>query len=175
MPKKQPSKQQLAAAFETAHSAINALREAQETLDRFEFSDTDPIECAKYFIRFKEVVDRLDTTKKSYGARHGLHKEKLLPERFEQAKLKSPVVTDDQGQDRRLVVQAVQRCGVRADKKNDAINWLRSNGHGEIVQETINASTLTAFAKELSKENRELPDEIFNVHIVNNVLIQKAS
>lgn len=44
-----------------------------------------------------------------------------------------------------------------------------------IVKETINASTLAAFAKAEMEEGRELPDAIFNVHIMSNTSVTKVS
>lgn len=44
------------------------------------------------------------------------------------------------------------------------IDWLKSNGHGDIVQETVNSSTLAAFSKSmLEDEGKELPEDIFKV------------
>lgn len=48
--------------------------------------------------------------------------------------------------------------------KDAGLNWLRSNGHGGIIIETVNSSTLSAFAKaQLEEEGVDLPDAIFKV------------
>jgi len=48
--------------------------------------------------------------------------------------------------------------------KDMGFKWLRANSLGDIIQETVNAQTLAATAKELSeKHNRDLPAEIFKV------------
>lgn len=44
------------------------------------------------------------------------------------------------------------------------IDWLKTNGYPELVQETVNAQTLAAFSKSLLEdEGKELPDDIFKV------------
>jgi hypothetical protein len=43
-----------------------------------------------------------------------------------------------------------------------------------LVKETINASTLAAFAKAELEEGRELPDDIFNVYIMPNTSVTKV-
>lgn len=43
-----------------------------------------------------------------------------------------------------------------------------------IVKETINASTLAAFAKSEMEEGRELPDDIFNVYIMPNTSVTRV-
>lgn len=48
--------------------------------------------------------------------------------------------------------------------KEQGIGWLKDHGHGGIVQETVNSSTLAAFAKNLLEvEGKELPPELFKV------------
>jgi hypothetical protein len=46
--------------------------------------------------------------------------------------------------------------------KDAGLMWLRANGHDGIIIETVNSSTLSAFAKsQLEEEGVDLPDEIF--------------
>lgn len=46
--------------------------------------------------------------------------------------------------------------------KEAGINWLRANGHGGIVIETVNSSTLASFAKSLLEdEGKDMPESIF--------------
>lgn len=48
--------------------------------------------------------------------------------------------------------------------KGLGIDWLRKSGNGGIIQETVNSSTLSAFAKNmLEVEGKELPDDLFKV------------
>jgi len=48
--------------------------------------------------------------------------------------------------------------------KEQGIDWLKQNGHGGIVQETVNSSTLAAFSKNLLEvDGKELPEDIFKV------------
>lgn len=59
--------------------------------------------------------------------------------------------------------------------KDMGFKWLRSNGLGDIIQETVNAQTLAATAKELSEtKNRDLPSEIFKVGQMAFTSITKA-
>lgn len=59
--------------------------------------------------------------------------------------------------------------------KSEGIKWLKDNGHGDIVQETVNSSTLAAFSKNLlENEGIELPDNIFKVGTSPYTSITKA-
>lgn len=67
-----------------------------------------------------------------------------------------------------VTIEGVGRCTVSYRfscsmlDKELGIKWLKDNGHGGIVQETVNSSTMGAFAKNLLEtEGKELPDDIF--------------
>lgn len=50
-------------------------------------------------------------------------------------------------------------ASAEADKKPDLYRALKTNGYGDMVYETVNANTLTAFVKERMNEHEgELPD-----------------
>ena len=51
--------------------------------------------------------------------------------------------------------------------------WLRANEHGGIIQETVNAQTLGALAKELNEEGLELPSPTFTTNIMSYTSITK--
>lgn len=59
--------------------------------------------------------------------------------------------------------------------KDKGIEWLRSEGHGGIVQETVNSSTLASFAKNLLEvDGIELPDDKFKISTSPYTSITKA-
>lgn len=59
--------------------------------------------------------------------------------------------------------------------KEAAFEWLRDNGHEGIIQETVNSSTLSAFAKNLLEtDGIELPPEAFKVGTSPYTSITKA-
>lgn len=48
--------------------------------------------------------------------------------------------------------------------KDGGYKWLRDNEYGSLIVETVNSSTLSAFAKNLMEtEGKELPDNLFKV------------
>lgn len=55
--------------------------------------------------------------------------------------------------------------------------WLKSNGHGDLVKETVHAQSLAAWAREQIEEDGALPDdlvELVNVYEKTSVNIRKA-
>jgi hypothetical protein len=58
--------------------------------------------------------------------------------------------------------------------KQAGFEWLRANEHGGVIQETVNAQTLGALAKELNEEGTELPAPTFTTNIMTYTSITKV-
>ena len=58
--------------------------------------------------------------------------------------------------------------------KQAGFEWLRANEHGGVIQETVNAQTLGALAKELNNEGTELPAPTFTTNIMTYTSITKV-
>lgn len=55
--------------------------------------------------------------------------------------------------------------------------WLRENGYGDLVRETVYAQSLAAFVRELMEEDDELPKDLarlLNVHEKTSVNIRNS-
>lgn len=84
---------------------------------------------------------------------------KLCPQVFEQEGV--PHVAISEGY--RIGVSTTLRASTVADRKQAAMSWMKDN-YPDVVSETINASTLSALARELREDkNVELPAELFKV------------
>ena len=58
--------------------------------------------------------------------------------------------------------------------KDAGMTWLRENEHGGVIQETVNAQTLGALAKELNQEGFDLPQSFFKTSVMTYTSITKA-
>lgn len=94
--------------------------------------------------------------------------EVTIPERFKAEDIKS-FNTD------RFRVTRTSRvfASILPDTLPDAYQWLRDNEYDSIIKETVNASTLSATAKELMENGKELPDDLFRVHLKDGTSITK--
>jgi len=64
-----------------------------------------------------------------------------------------------------------------SDRKAELIEWLKANGLGDIVQETVHSRTLSATIKEIMEESDELPDGLeglINIHEKTTVGLRRA-
>lgn len=61
-------------------------------------------------------------------------------------------------------LKTVTRASAKAGEQERLYQWLKDNGYGDLVKETVNAQTLTGFAKELMEENDdELPGDLVDM------------
>jgi len=63
----------------------------------------------------------------------------------------------------RLSTRAEIYASIMPEMKEDAYDWLRENGHGDLIKGTVNAGSLKALLKEQIREGEIIPDEIFKV------------
>ena len=87
----------------------------------------------------------------------------IVPDFVRRAKeelgVKTPIVLEGVGR-----VTVSYRFSASMLDKEKGIDWLKGNGHGGLVQETVNSSTLSAFAKDMfENQGVELPPEVFKV------------
>lgn len=127
--------------------------------------------AARAFVRMREIKDQLEENLKPFNKFYDECKTIKLPELFERAG--TTTVNLDEGY--RVTVSQSIRASVREGLKEAALAWLRANKLGDLVQETINASTLSAAAKTLVEdENRELDPDIFNVAVIPNTSVTRT-
>ena len=81
-----------------------------------------------------------------------------------------------------MKVEGVGRVGLTSDlyasiapdQKGAAYEWLSDNGHGDVVQPTVNSSTLKALMKSIIKSGKEIPSELFKVTPFTRASITKS-
>ncbi len=94
---------------------------------------------------------------------------------------KIPQVMEDEGIPR-ISVEGVGRVSLTADMhvsikegmKDRFHEWLNDNGRGDLVQPTVNSSTLKATVKGMVKAGEEIPEEFLNVSPFTRASITKG-
>jgi hypothetical protein len=113
--------------------------------------------------------ENLKYLKSRMGELHKRMKEEIVPKKFTEQGISSITV-----EGYRYTVSAQARTTIQKDKKDEAYGWLRNNGLGDLVTETVNSSTLSATAKTLMADGIDLPDDIFNVYTFENTSVTKV-
>lgn len=131
-----------------------------------------PVQLARAFVVLHRLNERLlseDKALKPMRALYSDYKNVKVPEAFEQAGV--PNVPLDEGFRVGIAIRTV--ASVIPGKKEDAFEWLAINGAPDLIQSTINASTLSAYAKQKGEKNEDLPADIFNVVLMPNTSVTK--
>lgn len=124
------------------------------------------------------AVDGLSTLDKSVAAlekalgevkaKLSFAKEVSMPQRMDAESVKT-FNTDNF----RVTRTARVFASITAEQIETAYEWLRDNGYGSLIKETVNSSSLSAAAKEMMQEGEELPEELFKVHMKDGISITK--
>jgi hypothetical protein len=127
-----------------------------------------------------QIIESMSTIQK---AKERLEDElKLINKEFDFLRItKVPAKMEEDGVDRitvagvgRVSLTADMHVSVKADMKEKFYEWLRDNGRGDLLQETVNASTLKAAVKGMYKNGEEIPDTMLNVSPFTRASITKA-
>lgn len=123
------------------------------------------------YVLVREAKERLAEATQMIGGLHDSLKFKHLPEALDREDTTSK--TTESGY--RITLTEVVRASIKSDRRPSAYSWLRENDLGDLIQETVNASTLAAFAKNYMREHgKDLPDNLFTVHVQPQVSLTKV-
>lgn len=120
--------------------------------------------------RLREELDKFDAIKKEYQVAYDFLSISVLPERMEEEMIETLKVAGVG----RLQSRSDIRCAVPAQNREAVKTWLVDNGHGSMIAETINSSTLKAFVREMMKEGKEWPEDLLSVTPYTRATVVKA-
>ena len=124
-------------------------------------------------IRMQQLSAEYDALKEKMDAVNAEYDNlrlRLIPDKMAEEDIKT-IKYENIG---RLQLAADCYASIPAELKPDAYNWLKENGFDSLVVETVNPSTLKAFAKEQMKKGVDLPDNLFKVQPFMRASIVKA-
>lgn len=135
-------------------------------------SNEQLIAYAEELETLKREITSLESTIKTLKERYDHLRKVLIPETMEKLGM---VTADGKGS---FTLASGARISLRNDTyasylkqdQDKVFAWLRSNGLGDIIKETVHASTLRSMATELLSEGKELPKEI-KVYLERTVTI----
>ena len=152
----------LTEALELLTTVMDAVEKAHEATD---YDTMEIADIAKRYWRMKNMHDALKKqVTRLYHIVNSLDKG-IFPAQLEKRDL-----------DMVRVPELERSFSIRTNTSASMIDrdagmkWLRENGHGDLIQDTVNAGTLASFARNLQIEHGiDLPDEIFKVTTFNSM------
>lgn len=120
----------------------------------------DVTSLARAFVVLRRLKDKWEDANGQFNELFELYKKEYVPEAIEGSGQTHIALVEGY----RVGVGHNVRASIREGMREKAYKWLRSHKLGELITETVNASTLSATAKLMRQENRDLPDSVFNVY-----------
>ena len=122
-----------------------------------EYDGLTILELAQAQVDAKAEIDALGKVKTEWQKKFDHLRLFRIPEQMENEGINS-VNLEGIG---RLSTQGNIYAGIMKDKKDEAYDWLRDNGHGDLINGTVNSSSLKAFLKECMRNGEAFPDDLF--------------
>ncbi len=139
---------------------IAAALEQEAALDGGSASDLEGI--VTEMIALREVKDGLEEALKGATAAYDDVRKRKLPEKMQELGLIGPTgkggFTHSSGSKVHLRVEVW--AYIKKEAQEETYTWLKENGHGGILKETVHPQTLRAFAKELLEDGAPMPPGI---------------
>ena len=133
-----------------------------------EFGGATAAETARAYVAIKNTHEAVEQFYKRLGELKNNMQHVQVPEAFEREGIKTFTANDGF----RVTITQTVRASIK--DKEAGFEWLRENELGDLIQPTVNSQTLAATARSLLEEGKELPDELFNVHLVANTSVTKV-
>lgn len=126
-------------------------------------------EVMDLFTLFEDAVTKLSSEVVELGKIISYAREVTLPERLDEEELKTFTAANGDRMSRTARIFA----NIKPGMQDKAFEWLRANDYEALIKETVNASSLSAAAKEIAESGFELPEDIFGTHTKDGVSITR--
>lgn len=139
-------------------------------MNREEMMELNMNELATHFVSLKDQLKDAKEVTSGIQAEFDLLRKGVLPEKMEDFGFDSVNVAGIG----RVSLRAELYASILADQKEAAFAWLSEHGHGALIKDTVNPSSLKAFIKEQMQLGEQFPEEIFSVTPYMMATITKA-
>lgn len=117
----------------------------------------------------REEYEALDDIRKEIGKTLETMSRDTLPDLMRDADVKTITIAS---LSRRFTRSQRVSCSIL--DKPAGYEWLRSTGNGDLIQPTVNAQTLSSFAKKHIEDGGELPEDLFKVSTSSTISATKV-
>ena len=125
-------------------------------------------ELASAMVSMRTEKEMMETELSDINRKYDLLRLNIVPEKMAEEDVTS------------LTVAGVGRLGVTGDvyaqitDKGVAFEWLNDHGHGDLIQPTVNSSSLKALMRQFMKDGTEYPQEAFKVSPFSRASVTKV-
>jgi hypothetical protein len=127
-------------------------------------------ELLKTFQGLRQLKDALKELSTAVNKEYEAWQRETIPDRFKEEGIKTISVDGF-----RYTTSEQVRARMQSGMKEDALDWLRNHELGDLIIETVNASTLSATARTMAEEGEELDSDYFVTEYLPATSITKVS
>lgn len=134
------------------------------------YKDLSLLELCLEMKKAQDAIEQLDIRHARAQGAFDLLRTILIPAKMEDEHITNTVFNGIG----RVTTQDDLFVSVKSGLKDKFYAWLRKNKLGDLIQGTVNSSTLKAAMKERLKKGKKLPTELLNVTPVTRAVITKV-
>lgn len=155
---------------------IDALSESVDALfqDADQRKNSDAITMARVMVVLHRLNDKMEELHRSsstlgkFGKAYETFRKETMPHILEAAGVTHVPLSEGF----RVGMSSQVFASIKPGQKTAAYDWLRSNGLGDLITDTVNSSTLSAaLRKKIEDDNEEPPADLFGMAIINNTSV----
>lgn len=139
-------------------------------VDHEEYETMSLRDMAAFLKELKKALEEVKEMQSQIQVQHDFLSQNVIPDKMDDEGVNT-VNYDGIG---RLQCAADIRCSVLKKDRKALHSWLSANGHGSLISEGVNSSTLKAFVKERMKEEKEIPKDILQITPYSKASVVKA-
>lgn len=128
------------------------------------------VELAQELRRLKDKKDELAEQEKIINIRIDEITKRELPEAMDAEGI-SNIKVENAG---KVSLRGEVYAAIPAEARDAAYEWLRENGKGSLITETVNASTLKAAAKDWLKQGMDVPADLIKITPVTVAVLTRG-
>lgn len=141
-----------------------------KAMAREEYAKMPLRELAEEFNKLKGEKEQAEMTASFITAKFDVIRMESIPNKMEAEGVES-IRLEGIG---RLGLTADLFLSVKGEMKGALYDWLRENGFGELITDSVNGSTLKAFVKEQMKKGKPIPTECLSMTPYQRASITKV-
>jgi len=119
----------------------------------------------------EDAITYIDELHKYLQAEYDVLRMRLIPDQIENEGLVSPVNVAGIG---KIVISPDVQVSIKSGEQPQLFAWLRKRKLGDLIQDTLNSSTLKAFVKSRILKGQEIPKDFLNVTPLERASIRKG-
>lgn len=147
---------------------MSSLEENQQFEEQYSHLDT--LSLIREMKSVQVEKDSVDELLSALNKRYDYLRLKAIPDRFDNEGITNMKV-EGVG---RVQLTADLYASIKSGKKEEAYQYLSDTGHGDVIQPSINPSTMKATIKAMIQKGEEVPEELFTVTPFSRASITKA-